>query len=343
MAAPLTTFAGFLKQIDRASMDDIAKCVLDRAFPFFWPGSSENEDIRAQTRVLEQRGADYIFHDLSPPRRLAGCWGLPRGRYFSLSIDEIGDDFNTLANELNAYLDPLRGGLILFADMAVQQAREQLAEHLSQRMEPGPHIIVVLLGRPSAINPVIDALDKRGLIPSEANEQRVDSCLIGTHIPYQVVPRDIPNTFDLRLLECQEYLVREFFKKDTEKLKKRDRSGIDTFVEALPILMYPALGGGPMAEGNGAILQSLASFIREQGANALVYPSARSDVLAEVRAGKLHKWRGWCLVDYTGAQEPLVAQTVDFSAGWSKAFPTGAQLRWARGASSRVALRLAGS
>ena len=82
-----------------------------------------------------------------------------------------------------------------------------------------------------------------------------------------------------------------------------------------------------MAEDNGALLQSLAAFLRTRGANALIYPSARSDVLAEHRLRKLQRWRGWCLVDYAGADEPLVSAAVDLSPGWCTTFPKGTHIR----------------
>ena len=52
-----------------------------------------------------------------------------------------------------------------------------------------------------------------------------------------------------------------------------------------------------------------------------------SDVLAENTHRKLIRWRGWCLVDYRAASEPLVSEYYDLSRGWYASFPTGAAIR----------------
>src|SRR5919108_5728701 len=121
MRAPLSNFSGLVKQVDRRTLGVAPNIILDKAFPMFWPTDANSEDHQAQERALRRQGVDYIFHDVNPPRRLSGCWSLPRGRYFSLCHDETGNDSNTLVNELNSYLDPVRAGLIMFGDMAIPQ------------------------------------------------------------------------------------------------------------------------------------------------------------------------------------------------------------------------------
>jgi hypothetical protein len=144
-----------------------------------------------------------------------------------------------------------------------------------------------MIGRPGAVSPVIDALAERGFVQDADREQRQQYCLIGARIPYRVEHVQIPNAFDLRLIDCQQYVVEEFFKKDSAKLTKSDRSGIDSFVESLPVLMQPELGGGAMGGDEGAILQAFAAFLRLEGAQALVYPAAlaRDDAPSNVLTG----------------------------------------------------------
>ena len=91
--------------------------------------------------------------------------------------------------------------------------------------------------------------------------------------------------------------------------------------------MHPSLGGGPQAEDSGAILQALAAFLRSNGAEALIFPSARSDVLAEIKNRRLSSWRGWCLIDYRDAPSPIMSSCVDLSTGWPTTFPKGAAIR----------------
>jgi hypothetical protein len=92
--------------------------------------------------------------------------------------------------------------------------------------------------------------------------------------------------------------------------------------------MHHERGGGAMAGSGGGMLQVFAAFVRSKGANALIYPSARSDVLAESRLGALTRWRGWCLVDYTGTPDPWIKSAIDVGAGWSISFPRGARIAY---------------
>jgi hypothetical protein len=79
--------------------------------------------------------------------------------------------------------------------------------------------------------------------------------LIAAHVPYKVVGRQIANVFDLRRPECQTFIVEEFFKRDTKQLKKENRSGINMFIETLPMLMHPHQGGGRATDDNGIVAQ----------------------------------------------------------------------------------------
>ena len=114
-------------------------------------------------------------------------------------------------------------------------------------------------------------------------------------------------------------------------MSKAQREGITQFVEALPLLTHPARGGGPHAELIGVQLQGAAAFCRRHGAQALVFPSARSDTLCEVRGDALVNWRGWCLVDYRDADAPMAHSGLDMSNGWYNRFPQGATIRVASG------------
>jgi hypothetical protein len=328
MAIPLVTYSGFLKQLDRDTLNSAQRLVLDQAFPQFWPGNPDSPENRAQTNAMLNRGIDYVFQDMDSPRRFSGCWSLPKRRYFALCHDDDGDDRNTLVNELSAYLDPMRAGLLLFADLGVPEGRAWLTQVLGPQL-PSHALVVVLIGKPDGISPVIDGLQELGAIEVASNKQRQDRCMIAIQLPYRVQWQEIAGVFDLRLTRCQKYVVDEFFKKETKQLTKRDRHGVERFIETLPTLMNPALGGGAPSGDDGAILQALASFLRAEGAQALIFPSARSDASAVTHRGQLKDWRGWCLVDYRGAREPLVSGTVDFSSGWHVQFPVGARIRHA--------------
>lgn len=70
-----------------------------------------------------------------------------------------------------------------------------------------------------------------------------------------------------------------------------------TFYSLLPILMFHPRGGS-------AITEAIGCWLREIGANALIFPSARSNTHLHVEHGKIKHMSGWCLVDYRGAPIP---------------------------------------
>lgn len=328
MVIPLTTFDGHLKRVDRTLLGDAAACVIDRAFPHFWPADPNSEEMVRRKNALLEAGVDYLYQARDPPRRLAGCRGLNKGRYATLCLDASGNDEGTLVNELNAYLDPLRAGLLTFFDLGIPQHLEGF-KRFEPSAEPQNTIALLLVGRPGARSPVIQELDSRGITPGADRRQSEERCMIGVEIPYRVDTVRIPGVFDLRTPTCQAFLVEEFFKKDCEVLTKRNRDGVTRFLETLPLLMNPDRGGGVPEDRNGGLLQALAAFLRKRGVQALIFPSARSNVLAEIQDHVLRRWRGWCLVDYREAREPLVSESYDLSEGWPQRFPSGTQIRFA--------------
>ena len=109
-------------------------------------------------------------------------------------------------------------------------------------------------------------------------------------------------------------------------LMKAGRQGIDRFEDTLPVLMQPSIGGGDQTDRNGGVIQAFAAFVRSKGAQSLVFPSARSDVLFEMKHGRLERWRGWSLVDYRDAPPPLTTASVDLSSGWFEGFPENTEI-----------------
>jgi hypothetical protein len=71
----------------------------------------------------------------------------------------------------------------------------------------------------------------------------------------------------------------------------------EEFVGLYPFITYPERGGSPITEALGV-------WLRQIGANDLVFPSARNDIEVTIRNGKLVGSGGWNFVDYRGAPPP---------------------------------------
>lgn len=70
-----------------------------------------------------------------------------------------------------------------------------------------------------------------------------------------------------------------------------------TFSTLLALLMFHPRGGSPITEAIGC-------WLREIGADALVFPSARTNTELDVEDGTIRRMCGWCLVDYRNAPLP---------------------------------------
>lgn len=288
------------------------------AFPEFWPSDPNSPAMQQQFEEFKRMQVDLIYHNPHKQRRFSGWEDLPKGRYYSVCSNDRGEDEGTLVNELNAYLDPTRGGLLLFADMVTENACAHARNQYGFQGDAGPYLLFIFLSRPGAPSPFIRAASRAGLFEGACGQEK-ETVMLGTTVPYSVSQQVIDNVLDLRTLEAQRYILQEFALKDTEYFKKADRTGATAFVHLLPTLLASEHGGDHFTNAIGA-------FARQSCINAIVYPSARSNCSAVQRDGTLISAQGWNLVDYRGA--PALSQhcTVDISKGWPTRFPSGATI-----------------
>jgi hypothetical protein len=137
-------------------------------------------------------------------------------------------------------------------------------------------------------------------------------------VPYRVERQRIENVVDLRLPTVRDWFFDKFFEGDGEVFKKilvSYKKSEGSFLQMLPSLVYPDLGGND-------ITHAIGTWLRLNRVNALVYPSARCDVKCVVQNGKVleeHCW-GWNLVDYRGAPEPKAKQFI-YVGDWDQEGP----------------------
>lgn len=117
-AIPLTQFDGYLKQINSSTWTPGSKLL----FKFLFPAFFDERDV-----VIDRRTEEFakvfspfieVDTDTHQPRRFAGPY-LPRARYFSVSSDSDGNDYNTLTHELRSYRDAVRSGMIEVVDFGI--------------------------------------------------------------------------------------------------------------------------------------------------------------------------------------------------------------------------------
>lgn len=304
---PLTRFHETIKFMRPSFLNDIGSNVMNRAFPGF---VAKDTGISEHTREKLTGGLrtgkvdrQFILNQLR--RRFSGGTSLPRGSYYSVCNDELGNDKGTLSRELSAYIEPEDFDHVVVHDLVMPEHGELLQEHC----QAPAGLTVILEPVEGGTNPIIDELVEGELIPELAPGQG-----FVVYLPFDVQPLDVPDVFDLRFLETQQWLA-HFLPKGNELFSLPHASAINEFPEMLPDLMIPDRGGSDLDKG-------IALFLRKSGVQGLVFPSARSDVLCEFTDGQLSDFRGWNFVDYRQTTEQWDQHNMIYQDDWLPHFGT---------------------
>ncbi|MFM0075268.1 tetratricopeptide repeat protein [Paraburkholderia sediminicola] len=328
---PFSTFNGHLKSMRWSRFSDAAKEATKLAFPHFFQTAAADPEIKRFFRNRPSSGTQ-------PPysyRRFAGGAEFPRERYYSISDGNSGDDQETLLYELLAYTAPGTAGAMIPIDGLYRKNRETVGREFG--INPARFST-------RAINLLFIDDDERTLTPLFRSEGMRSHRKLTEIVclPYTVERMTIEGVIDLRLPQTREWFEKNILaglpdirfvygKARVERLsvgmERPERSarrprrqapvsdrvmltwaprsnwdgetifGTDDFFGLLPFLTFPQLGGSPVTEAIGV-------WLRNIGANGLVYPSARNDVAVRVEKGVLIGSRGWCFVDYRNAPPP---------------------------------------
>lgn len=313
---PFSTFEGYIKKLNLGQRPEIELVLFEHVFPQFFT----KREIKQETWERTKASFDAFWpllqveKDLDPPRRFAGLPPLPRGRYYTICKSSLGDDNCILVKELRAYRDPKTSGRVGVADLV----HEQLIG------PPRPAIAVIIYE--------VDKIPFADQLLSSIPRASAKELLIYEY-PCDVLEVRIERTIDLRLPIVQKWFFEQFSKEQndgsivwqTGKILARGlakelqeqieqealiimsrfqrKAGIapipTDFFAMLATLINPDGGGGITTEG-GAILEAIGTWMRYNKANALIYPSARSDVFVELESGTIRDYGGWNLIDYRG-------------------------------------------
>jgi hypothetical protein len=279
-----------LKQVDTPRLEPLARYAFDAAFGAYTLDEQQVGD--AKDRLSQRLGGAEVQFDRATPRRFAGDATLPRGRYFSVSIDDAGWDGHTLLHEISAYLTgSTYPGLVSFFDTSMANTMELLGI-LAEI--PKKNFKALDLSLPSFLV-ALRPLDPDGVLHEAFGKGRH----YVVQVPFTLRSASLRQVIDLRNAEAQSWLVEQF--SGRFRIGERDfpvllgRRPPNDFAELLPSLLDQWLGGG-WATGNLA-----GFFARRAGADGLVYPSVRSNPSVAMTNGNAHESSGWCFVRYRGA------------------------------------------
>jgi hypothetical protein len=238
-------------------------------------------------------------------RRFAGDWLLPRSRYFSLCHSGSDSDDGTMKRELLAYQEPLSSGWIEIDDQVDSCNTEVHTDSsLEVASEPRTRTGINISIPPFTASRHPWLLD---LIAPRSTAKLV--------LPVRVKEVEFKRVIDLRVPT-----VSTWFAKNLTRLRWINESGemspafplkppLDYIDALLPSLATQTLGGGHGATRIAGL------WLRALGADALVFPSARSDASVEIRDGHVIDSYGWNLVDFRGTTPPRLL-IFDMTKNW---------------------------
>lgn len=302
---PWRAVTAWIKQIDTEALNPVGRAALAVAFPSF-------------------RGRDDPL--TVTERRYAGDYSLPNGRYFTLARDENGWDGGTLVAEMLAYCDVERVGPIALFDSTLPDdssaapAGKALiiefpplhgkAHPFASNLgfdEPVPFSVSIPVAvRRLRLWRVFDLRDRhvgewlarnitKLTLDIRGHEtELIDLATIESYRSNRAPFHGRVSFGALKIISKEPSFIAESRDIVDEVVHLlQDRTPLSAFLELLPTLVAQELGGNTVTRAIGA-------WLRWNGADALIYPSARNDsgVLA---AGESVQCVGWNLVDYRGA------------------------------------------
>ena len=336
---PYSTVSLYLKYIDFSELDPLQRAALEFGFGRFFaeelPNEIGQEFMTERMAALEWLGFKNLGHEAPfRYRRFAGDATLPRGRYFSVSDSSVGDDHGTLIHELISYTDHQKCGRFQITDPADPYAFADANSPQSLSSSVPMAITLNFQHDKNGLSPLVQHLVDRCLI-AVARSTIIE-------IPYEVRTEKFDRVIDLREPRTQSWLYESLISGvpgvafeysggrvsnrlswagkrpsdlDTklwvggsnstnvitygpcDSWDERNIGGPENFLGLLPYLIFPVRGGSPITDAIGR-------WLRQNGTNALIYPSARNDVECVVENGLLTCTKGWNLVDYREAPAP---------------------------------------
>jgi hypothetical protein len=314
MSLPFSTFDGQLKQLDTDFKYPIMRELFDAAFPAF-------EGLELQQSSLQEAGIKAVVSTGGVQlttgrraRRFAGDTNLPPGRYFTLCERDTFDDQGTLRDELYGYYRGGRSVDVAIFDPTVDT--EIFADFQARNLISAEQILTPLYA-------FMYRIPRRTAANQHLLDQYGEHLTVGRSfmITYGVrwLDATIEKVIDLRRPDTQDWFVSTFVEMELANERRAwqetgpfffPKKRLTSFAELLPVIVSLEMGGG------NAFGQAVGAWLRQQGANGLIFPSARSNAECHVWDGQTSECRGWNMVLYGGAQPPTESNLFGHSMTW---------------------------
>lgn len=305
---PFQSLDLLLKQCDLRNLDPAAQqaFTLFSSFAQTWERNRGRHlrDAEQMLASLSPSGGEYeVRSDTRPDRRFSGDGYLSRARYFSLCRDD-GLDGGTMLRELTAYHDPMSDGPVEIHDPTEgPPPAGGLFPGTEASPRGGPRGILVSIPPQTAT--------QCGWLQDAVRRWETTSVLLPVRISRERFERliDLRDPRVASWFACEVTRLRWIAGDGGEAPAFPNKEPLDEFADLLPSLMVQCHGGG-----NG-VTRVAGQWLRSLGADALVFPSARSDSWVEADQEAVKDFYGWNLVDYREAL-PARLQTFDLTQAW---------------------------
>ena len=323
---PFSRFEGPVKFLRHTELEPLARTTVEDVFEKFFDEEKPNVEgkhlIEDLLETYRKQGATVADAEPFRYRRFAGDGTLPRSRYFSLCRQRHNNS-KTLLCELVAYADARWSDRLTIIDTG---SREDIFSYLNRYGDPPEGImrtsILCRLSRGEEPPTVVQmpyeiasmSLERVIDLRQFQTQQWLVDCLTtgipGTRYLYSpnayvqalTLSGDRPKDsdqfdadFHKGFFDPQDY--KRFTYPPRVGWNHVAHDGPHDFRGILPFLVCAMRGGSPITD-------ALGRWFRMLGAEALIYPSARNDVVCFYNHETLVEWSGWNLVDYRGAPEP---------------------------------------
>lgn len=326
---PFSNFSGTVKFIRLEELNDIQKAVINFSFKLFFRKDVIDNILKEEDKL---KGNNTRYIPEYNFRRFAGGLNLPRSQYYTLCENSNGNDAGTLANELSAYVDYTETGEQQILDLSDPSTYNFFSRYFghffSDNYIPEKALAIIYYSRTGIPNPFHSYL--YAVIKGETIQFSEVIRSFPILIPVNTKEITIKNVIDLRLPKTQQWFYENLIKGIPGLLFLYDNNDQGTltphlyingkrpsgFFDLLPLLMTHFIGGT-------MITDVIAKWLISIGANGLIYPSARSDIYAEIINGTLNEFKGWCLVDYSNSQKPDNNEfnIIPHPDGWVQPYP----------------------